>query len=44
MITGMRVEPYQISTLYTLNLYNIICQLYLSFYIGVYKTIAENTD
>ena len=44
IITGMRVETYQISTLYSLNLYSVICQLYLSFYIGVHKTIAENTD
>ena len=44
IITGMRVEPYQISTLYSLNLYSVICQLYLSFYIGVHKTVAENTD
>ena len=44
IINGMRVEPYQISTLYSLNLYSVICQLYLSFYIGVHKTVAENTD
>lgn len=52
----MKVEMYQINTLYTLNLYDAICQLYLNknfsnkfFFqnivqIGAYETTAHITD